>query len=108
MIVSYHAVFDLLNIIVFQLVERIAIAEKSIKSVLGCCIDMLGFSYNAIPTRHEVPSKPYLQEENYYREKPTKLSNIADMANESKIEYKYECLSAVAMRSTWGYLLCGA
>lgn len=42
------------GIIVFQLVERIAITEKSIKSVLGRCIDMLGFSYNAIPTRHEV------------------------------------------------------
>lgn len=43
------------GIIVFQLVERIAIIEKSIKSVLGRCVDMLGFSYNAIPTRHEVP-----------------------------------------------------
>lgn len=42
------------GIIVFQLVERIAIAEKSIKSVLGRYIDMLGFSYNAIPARHEV------------------------------------------------------
>lgn len=42
------------GIIVFQLVERISITEKSIKSVLGRCIDMLGFSYNAIPTRHEV------------------------------------------------------
>lgn len=60
MIITYF------GIIVFQLVERIAIAEKSIKSVLGCCIDMLGFSYNAIPTRHEVPIKPYLQEGNYY------------------------------------------
>jgi hypothetical protein len=51
------------GIIVFQLVERIAIIEKSIKSVLGRCIDMLGFSYNAIPTRHEVPNEPYLQED---------------------------------------------
>lgn len=57
MIITYF------GIIVFQLVERIAIAEKSIKSVLGHCIDMLGFSYNAIPTRHEVSSKPYLQED---------------------------------------------
>lgn len=51
------------GIIVFQLVERIAITEKTIKSVLGRCIDMLGFSYNAIPTRHEVPKKPYSQED---------------------------------------------
>lgn len=58
MIITYF------GIIVFQLVERIAIAEKSMKAVIGHCIDMLGFSYNAIPTRHEAPSKPYLQEEN--------------------------------------------
>lgn len=51
------------GIIVFQLVERIAITEKSIKSVLGRCIDMLGFSYNAIPARHEVQKKPYSQED---------------------------------------------
>lgn len=49
------------GLIVFQLVERIAIAEKSIKAVLGYCFDMLGVSYLAIPTRHEVPRKPYLQ-----------------------------------------------
>ncbi len=58
MIITYF------GIIVFQLVERIAITEKSIKAVLRWCIDMLGFSYNALPTRHEVQSKPYLQEEN--------------------------------------------
>ena len=51
-----------LDIIVFHLVERIATTDKSIKSVLGYCVDMLGFSYNAIPTRHEVPEKPYLHE----------------------------------------------
>ena len=53
-----------LDIIVFHLVERIAISEKSIKSVLRYCVDMLGFSYNAIPTRHEIHGKPYLQEDN--------------------------------------------
>lgn len=50
------------GIIVFQLVERIAITEKSIKAVLRKCSCVLGFSYNAIPTRHEVHRKPYLQE----------------------------------------------
>lgn len=54
--------FEYFKLIVFQLVERIAITEKSIKAVLRKCSCMLGFSYNAIPTRHEVPSKPYLQE----------------------------------------------
>lgn len=62
MIIAYDAVFGYANIIVFQLAERIALTEKSMKSVLGYCIDMLGFSYNAIPTRHEVHEKPYLHE----------------------------------------------
>lgn len=62
MIGLYDAIFDYINIIIFQLAEQIALAEKSMKSVLGHCIDMLGFSYNAIPTRHEVHEKPYLHE----------------------------------------------
>ena len=66
MIVLYYAIFYRINTILFQLAERIAITEKSMKSVLGYCVDMLGFSYNAIPTRHEVPEKPYLQEEILY------------------------------------------
>ena len=66
MIVLYDAIFYHINTIIFQLAERIAITEKSMKSVLGRCVDMLGFSYNAIPTRHEVHEKPYLQEEMLY------------------------------------------
>lgn len=66
MIILYSALFCYINIIVFQLTERIAIAEKSMKSVSRKCIDMLWFSYNAIPTRHEVHEKPYLQEEILY------------------------------------------
>lgn len=62
MIIAYDAVLGYANIIVFQLAERIALTEKSMKSVLGRCIDMLGFSYNAIPARHEVHEKPYLHE----------------------------------------------
>lgn len=62
MIIAYDAVFGYANIIVFQLAERIALTEKSMKAVLGYCVDMLGFPYNAIPTRHEVPEKPYLHE----------------------------------------------
>lgn len=56
-------IITIYGIIVFHLVERIAITEKSMKSVLRKCSCMLWFSYNAIPTRHEVPRKPYLQEE---------------------------------------------
>ena len=62
MIIAYDAVLGYANIIVFQLAERIALAEKSMKSVLGHYIDMLGFSYNAIPTRNEAHEKLYLHE----------------------------------------------
>jgi len=48
-------IIAIFGIIVFQLVERIAIVEKSSTEVLRKCICMLGFSYNAIPARHEVP-----------------------------------------------------
>ena len=51
------------GIIVFQLVERIAITEKSMKAVLRKCGRVLGFLYQAIPTRNEVHRVPYLQEE---------------------------------------------
>ena len=57
MIGLYDAIFGFINTIVFQLAERIAITEKSMKSVLGYCFDMLRFSYLAIPTRHEVMQK---------------------------------------------------
>ena len=66
MVIAYDVIFGYISIIIFQLAGRIAITEKSMKSVLGRCTDMLGFSYNAIPTRHEVPEKPYLQEEILY------------------------------------------
>lgn len=55
--------FEYFQLIVFQLVERIVIVEKSSTEVLRKYICMLGFSYNALPTRHEVPRKPYLKEE---------------------------------------------
>lgn len=56
-------IITIFGIIVFQLVERIAIVKKSSTEVLRKCSCMLGFSYNAIPTRHEVHGKPYLQED---------------------------------------------
>lgn len=62
MICLYSALFGYVNIIVFQLAERIVIIEKSMKSVLGHCKNMLGFSYLAIPTRHTVQIKPCLQD----------------------------------------------
>lgn len=61
MIVAHDAIFGYISIIIFQLAERIAIIEKSSTEVLRHRIDMLWFSYNAIPSRHEVHDKPYLQ-----------------------------------------------
>lgn len=55
-------IITMYGIIVFQLVERIAIVKKSSTEVLKKCGRMLGFSYNAIPTRHEVHEEPYPQE----------------------------------------------
>ena len=57
MIIQYDAVFGYISVIIFQLKELIAVFEKPMKSVLRKCIDMLGFSYLAIPTRHEVRQK---------------------------------------------------
>lgn len=47
--------FEYFQLIVFQLAERIAIVKKSLKEVLMCGAYMLGFSYPALRTRHEVP-----------------------------------------------------
>ncbi len=55
--------FEYFQLIVFQLVERIAIVKKSLKEALMYGADMLGFSYLALRTRHEVHVKPYLQED---------------------------------------------
>lgn len=55
--------FEYFQLIVFQLVERIAIVKRSLKEALMYGADMLGFSYSALRTRHEVHVKPYLQEE---------------------------------------------
>lgn len=55
--------FEYFQFIVFQLVERIAIIKKPLKEALMYGADMLGFSYPALRTRHEIHGKPYLQEE---------------------------------------------
>lgn len=52
------------GIIVFQLITRIVIATKSSEAVPRHFLDMLGFTYKAIPTRHEECIKPYLQADN--------------------------------------------
>ena len=48
------------GIIVFQLSERIPITAKSGKPELRYCFGLQGFAYKAIPTRHDVCTKPYL------------------------------------------------
>ena len=60
MIIVYDEIIGLVNIIVFQLPRLFSVIVKSKKSVLGYCRDALGFSYLAIPTRHEVSDKPPL------------------------------------------------
>lgn len=55
MIISYSPIFGAMDIIIFQPTELIAIVDKSIKAVLRLCKNMLGFSYLANPTRHQVP-----------------------------------------------------
>lgn len=72
MIIDHSAVFGFLGIIIFQLTEWIAIVTKSSKEVSNCN-DMLGFSYLAIPTRHEVPRVPYMHEHNMIDDKPIRL-----------------------------------
>ena len=61
MIIQYDAVFGYISVIIFQLTELIATFKKSIS---GHCINMLGFSYLAIQTKHEVHRKLYLQDNN--------------------------------------------
>lgn len=57
---SHDTIFGISGIIIFQITKRIAVTEKSMKSVLGDVKNMIRFSYLAIPTRHEVTCKPYL------------------------------------------------
>ena len=58
MIYLYSALFGYVSTIVFQLTERIAIKYLSGSAVMVLRRNVLGFSYLAIPTRHEVTCKP--------------------------------------------------
>lgn len=68
------------GIIVFQLVERIAYKKKTAVAAISCAEDIVLFPHAAIRTRHEIPQKPYSQEE-YYENELSKLLSIADMAD---------------------------
>lgn len=57
MIIAYDALFGYVNIIVFQLTNRIAIEKLSEHIRQEYVADMLAFSYPAIPTRHTVSVK---------------------------------------------------
>lgn len=54
MIVIYDEILGFVTTIVFHLPRLFSIISKSGKEVLGYCRNALGFSYLAIPTRHEV------------------------------------------------------
>lgn len=56
MIITYF------GIIIFHLVERIALTIKISKEVFKNGFVMLGFSFNAILSRHEVHKMPYQQD----------------------------------------------
>lgn len=57
MIALYDAVFGYIKVIVFHLMERIAINLKKLECMKQCK-DRLGFSYPALKSRHEVPGMP--------------------------------------------------
>ncbi len=61
MIIVYDEIIGFVNIIVFHLPRLFSVIVKSKKTVLGYCRNTLGFSYLAIPTRHEVSGKPLPQ-----------------------------------------------
>ena len=65
MIIAYDAVLGYANIIVFQLVIWIGVifskSSEAAKRKYG--VDMLGFAYPAIPTRHDVSEKLHLRKE---------------------------------------------
>lgn len=60
MIIEYHVIFGIIGIIVFYLTERIAIdiLSRGIYHEYRVCA--LGFSYNALSTRHDVPGMLHL------------------------------------------------
>lgn len=78
MIVVHDAIFGYVNMIIFQLTERIALITKSSKAVfVKVRSDMLAFAYSALPTRHEVPIKPIGLKENIYNKRNSKLKSLA-------------------------------
>lgn len=76
MIVVHDAIFGYVNMIIFQLTERIALVAKSCKAVSEVRRDMLAFAYSALPTRHEVSSKPIGLKENIYNKRNSKLKSL--------------------------------
>lgn len=59
MIIFFDAVFGLMEMIVFHLTEWVCLVGKSLTKVLmGYGLDMLAFSFLAIPTRHEISDMP--------------------------------------------------
>lgn len=64
MIILYDAILGCVRMIIFQLIERIALAKKVHERLaLSFAVNMLGFSYPAKQTRHEVCIEPYLRED---------------------------------------------
>lgn len=61
MVIVYNALLCCKWITVFQLTERIGpVITKSSEAVYKGCMDVLGFSLYAIPSRHDVPKVLHL------------------------------------------------
>lgn len=58
MIVLYNSIFGYIGIIVFQLALWVAMIKNVGVSCYGAQVNMLAFSYSAVPSRHEVTCQP--------------------------------------------------
>lgn len=63
MIVLHNSIFGYIKIIVFQLALWIGIIKTVGKSCCGTKVNMLAFSYSAVPSRHEISIKPTERED---------------------------------------------
>ena len=59
MIITYDVILGCIGIVVFYLTERIAINILS-RGIYQYGVCALGFSYNALTSRHDVPEVPCL------------------------------------------------
>ena len=97
MIIEYDSIFGYVNIIIFQLIKRIIVnSTQSWQVVLGHCKNMLGFSYLAIPTRHEIRCLPYLHD-TFEQINPQNLKRLRMWLNKNSLELTLTLAVAVGL-----------